>query len=104
MSELRAAKAGFAAEAKAKMDAKYDPALASELLAWIKDLTGEDEKINPEDGSMENMYEVLKDGTLLCKLINSFQEGSVKKINQSSMAFKCMENINQFLTAASSLG
>lgn len=30
--------------------------------------------------------------------------GSVKKINESKMAFKCMENINNFLEVARSMG
>lgn len=42
---------------------------------------------------MENFFEVLKDGTLLCRLVNCLKAGSVKRINESKMAFKCMENI-----------
>lgn len=55
-------------------------------------------------GDMDNFYEVLKDGTLLCKLVNAIQSGIVKKVNNSQMAFKCMENINAFLDAARQLG
>lgn len=32
------------------------------------------------------------------------QSGSVKKIQESKMAFKCMENINSFLEAARNMG
>lgn len=39
-----------------------------------------------------------------CRLMNHIKEGSVKKINQTSMAFKCMENINSFLESARALG
>lgn len=38
------------------------------------------------------------------RLANFIKENSVKKINQSSMAFKCMENIGAFLDAARVFG
>lgn len=37
-------------------------------------------------------------------LINHIQPGTIKKINDSKMAFKCMENINAFLEAARNFG
>jgi len=39
-----------------------------------------------------------------CRLVNCIKPGSAKKINKSTMAFKCMENINVFLEAAKDLG
>lgn len=36
--------------------------------------------------------------------MNDIKEGSVKKINNTTLAFKCMENINAFLIAAAQLG
>lgn len=41
---------------------------------------------------------------LSCRLVNEIKAGSVKKINTSTMAFKCMENINNFLASATTLG
>ncbi|XP_022251398.1 transgelin-3-like isoform X2 [Limulus polyphemus] len=86
-----------------KLKAKYDPQLASELLDWIRDLTGENINI---DGDSKNFYATLCDGKLLCKLINTLQPGTIpeKKINESKMAFKKMENINYFLESAQKLG
>ncbi|CAG4961184.1 unnamed protein product [Parnassius apollo] len=37
-------------------------------------------------------------------LVNNIKPGMVKKVNESKMAFKCMENINAFLEAARQLG
>lgn len=101
MAEYRAPKSGFNAQAQAKIASKYNDAIAHETLEWIKLITGEPENTS---GDVENFYSVLKDGVLLCKLVNAIQEGSVKKVNQSTMAFKCMENINAFLEAAKKLG
>jgi len=36
--------------------------------------------------------------------VNEIQPGTVKKVQTSKMAFKCMENINMFLEAAKSFG
>lgn len=74
-----------------QINSKYSDELAQESLEWIREITGEQINVS---GDMENFYEVLKDGVLLCKLINCVKAGSVKKVNESKMAFKCMENIN----------
>ncbi|XP_066249807.1 myophilin isoform X1 [Euwallacea similis] len=97
----RASKSGLAAETQRKVNAKYNEELASECLDWVKSVTGED---IDTAGDMDNFYEVLKDGTLLCKLANAIQPGVIKKINATKMAFKCMENINAFLDAAKGFG
>jgi len=101
MSVNRAAKSGFAAEAQRKINSKYSDELAAECLEWIKEVTGE--PINTS-GDMDNFFEVLKNGVLLCKLINSLKAGTIKKVNESTMAFKCMENISAFLEHAKAFG
>lgn len=53
---------------------------------------------------MDNFFEVLKDGVILCKLVNAIKAGSVRKVNESKMAFKCMENITAFSDAAKLMG
>lgn len=49
-----------------QINSKYSEELAQESLEWIKAITGEN--INTS-GDMENFYETLKDGTLLCRYI-----------------------------------
>lgn len=84
-----------------QINSKYSDELAAESLEWIKEVTGE--PINTS-GDMDNFFEVLKDGVILCKLANALQPGTVKKVNESKMAFKCMENISAFLEAAKAFG
>ncbi|KAK3926669.1 Myophilin [Frankliniella fusca] len=84
-----------------QINSKYSDELAQECLEWIKVVTGENFNTS---GDMDNFYEILKDGTLLCRLINTLQPGSIKKINESQMAFKCMENIDAFLKNARTMG
>lgn len=97
----RATKSGFAAEAQRKINSKYSEELAQECLEWIRVITNEPINVS---GDMDNFYDTLKDGTLLCKLVNCLKPGSVSKVNKSSMAFKCMENISSFLNVAASMG
>ena len=70
-------------------------------MEWIKLMTNEDLLTS---GDMDNFYDVLKDGKFLCKLVNAIKPNSVTRINDSKMAFKCMENINAFLMAAKDMG
>ena len=64
--------------------AKHDPQLEDQARRWIEAVTGE-----TLDGTF---HEALKDGKVLCKLINILQSGSVPKINDSKMAFKMVSN------------
>lgn len=77
-----------------QINSKYSEELAAECLEWVKEITGEPINTN---GDMDNFFEVLKDGVILCKLVNAIKPGSVKKINESKMAFKCMENLTAFV-------
>ncbi|KAF4518352.1 hypothetical protein B566_EDAN007079 [Ephemera danica] len=78
---------------------KYSEELAQECLEWVKEITGEEFSTS---GEMDNFYEGKEVSSL--KMVNKVKAGSVKKINQSTMAFKCMENINAFLDVARQLG
>ncbi|XP_003743799.1 myophilin [Galendromus occidentalis] len=103
MAENRAPKSGLAAEAQKKLLSKYDNQLASEVMEWVRRTTGGDFSAS---GEIDNVHEVLKDGVVLCKLMNVIKPGAIpeKKISSSKMAFKCMENIGFFLQEAKDMG
>merc|ERR1740116_186491 len=88
---------GLDADLKKKMDEKFDAAEAAEVCRWIEEVTGEKQ-------GEQSMAEWLKSGVVLCSLANNIQPGSVKKVNESSMPFKQMENISFFLGMARDIG
>jgi len=98
----RATKSGLAAESHNKLQRKYDEGRAEEVSQWINSVLGENVVI--ASGKAEDFFESLKDGMVLCRLANELQPGSIKKIETSKMAFKCMENINNFCRAANQMG
>ncbi|XP_028401817.1 calponin-2-like [Dendronephthya gigantea] len=87
---------GMTADIARKKAGKYDPELEKEAKEFIESTTG---KSFPG-----GFHESLKDGVILCDLANALQPGSVKKINESKMAFKMMENIGNFLQFCQSIG
>ncbi|MBO8666326.1 hypothetical protein INO76_14935, partial [Staphylococcus aureus] len=50
------------------------------------------------------LEEYIKDGQVLCKLINAISPGSVPKYNTTGGQFKMMENINLFQKAIKAYG
>ena len=101
----RAAKSGFAAEAQAKNQEKFDPAEGEKILKWIQNKTGESFNTS---GDMQNFGEVLKNGILLCKLMNtlepSAQLNKVLSGKVPTLAFKIMEVINLAVNAMEKYG
>ncbi|XP_076809161.1 myophilin-like [Clavelina lepadiformis] len=93
---------GMTAELAEKKASKYDPNLDNEIRDWISRCTGID--VKNSDLSSVGFQETFKDGTILCTLINVINPGSVRKINESKMAFKQMENIDNFLDACERYG
>ncbi|MBT8690776.1 hypothetical protein IDF72_20880 [Yersinia pestis] len=85
-------------QVQAKIAAKRNPQQDQEAQAWIETVLGA--KFPPGQ-----LYEdVIKDGTILCQLINKLAPGSVAKINTSGGQFKFMENINNFQAAIKNYG
>ncbi|KAF8784309.1 muscle-specific protein 20-like [Argiope bruennichi] len=88
---------GLSAQIANKIAAKRDKQLEAEVLEWIQEILGEP----LPNGSYE---EILRDGIILCKLMNQLSPGIIKKINTSGGQFKMMENINKFQEAAKKYG
>ncbi|KAI1884035.1 hypothetical protein AGOR_G00222230 [Albula goreensis] len=63
---------------------------------WIQEVTGR--RVG------DNFMEGLKDGVILCELINKLQPGSVKKINNSPQNWHQLENIGNFVRAITEYG
>lgn len=92
---------GLSRELAMKSDAKFSVERAQQCLAWIGECLDQDmAQVNGQD----EFAEALKDGSLLCALINKLAPGSVKKINTMKAPFKQRENIEMFLNASLAYG
>ncbi|XP_063039905.1 calponin-1-like isoform X1 [Engraulis encrasicolus] len=87
---------GLSADVKNKLAGKYDPEVEDALRLWIGEITGET--------LPDNFMAGLKDGVLLCKLINVLHPGSVKKINTGTQNWHQLENIGHFIRAITDYG
>jgi len=70
-------------------------------MTWIEEVTGS--KLGDIKDQID-FAEHLKDGSVLCSLINCLQPGSVKKINTLKAPFKQRENIEMYLKACATYG
>jgi len=85
--------------------AKFAPERAQEAVAWIEAVLGK--SVLPEGGQASEQAdfgEGLKDGSVLCELINALRPGSVKKINTMKAPFKQRENIELYLKGCEAYG
>jgi len=80
-----------------KEEFKYIPELERTARQWIETVTGIKD-------SEQTFPQYLKSGVVLCKLINIVKPNAVPKINEGTIAYKQMENIEHFLKACSELG
>merc|ERR1711988_762016 len=69
---------GLSRECAMKAQAKFSPERAKECMTWIEEAAGQ--KLGDIKDQID-FAELLKDGEMLCTLINALQPGSVKKIN-----------------------
>ncbi|XP_020824975.1 calponin-2 [Phascolarctos cinereus] len=87
---------GLSAEVKNRLQSKYDPQMEGELRGWIEGLT--ELSIGPD------FQKGLKDGVILCTLMNKLQPGSVPKINRSQQNWHQLENLSNFIKAMVNYG
>ncbi|CAI5643935.1 unnamed protein product [Oreochromis niloticus] len=95
---------GLTREVQSKIDKKYDPELEERLVEWIVAQCGSG--VGRPEPNKTGFQNWLKDGCVLCELINSLCGANkpIKTIKSSGMAFKQMEQISMFLRAAESYG
>ena len=82
-----------------KREGKYKGAAQQKVLAWVADVTEQE-----ADFSRGNLIDSLRDGVVLCELLNKLQPGTVKKIDRKGKPMSNRENITKFMTGARSLG
>ncbi|XP_012250632.1 muscle-specific protein 20 [Athalia rosae] len=85
-------------QVRAKLAGKRDREQEKEAQEWIESILGK--KFPPN----EAYEDVLRDGQVLCELMNKVAPGSIPKINTSGGQFKMMENINVFQKALKDYG
>ncbi|XP_076653395.1 muscle-specific protein 20 transgelin [Halictus rubicundus] len=85
-------------QVRAKIAAKRNPEQEREAKEWIESILGQ------KFPQGETFEDVLKDGQVLCHLMNKISPGSITKINSSGGQFKMMENINAFQKALKDYG
>merc|ERR1712168_1615412 len=93
---------GLSRECAMKSQAKFSPERAKECVDWIEEVIGS--KLEMEVKDQVDFGTVLKDGSVLCQLINAISPGSVKKINTMKAPFKQRENIEMFLKGCEAYG
>lgn len=92
---------GLSRECALKSQAKFCLDRAQEALEWVAAVT---EKDFAQVKDQNDFAELLRDGVLLCELINKLQPGAVKKINTMKAPFKQRENIELYLKGCESYG
>jgi hypothetical protein len=75
--------------------AKYDRQLEAQVQKWVDSVSGHS-IAERGDGTFSGG---LRDGVILCYLMQTLVPGSIPRIQESSQVFKQMENIKHFLAA-----
>jgi hypothetical protein len=99
---------GLSRELALKTQAKYNSNDEAEIVSWITTLLNIS---GPDAAGPEGFQKWLKDGQILCNLMNAIQPGSIKKVHNTSTVKlaglrvnKECENISFFLSAVTNYG
>jgi hypothetical protein len=100
---------GLDKDVQDKMKAKFDPHKQQLAKCWIEEVTGE--KCEPVSASDDGFMRWLKDGIILCKLVNKINknESDYKKkwktkYSKSKMPFTQRENICNYIETCKKMG
>jgi len=77
-----------------KIEAKRDPELERQCLDFIQHHTGE----------TVNTFDDLKNGVILCNMVNKFCPGAVKKVTKSDAVFKQRAQLESFIQGCKTFG
>mmetsp|Transcript_15645 Transcript_15645/g.20078 ORF Transcript_15645/g.20078 Transcript_15645/m.20078 type:complete len:383 (-) Transcript_15645:247-1395(-) len=87
---------GMDAELAKKRAANYDKGLEERTQVWIQNVTNQT--------CDKDFGEWIKDGQVLCALVNSLMPGRIKKINTGGGIWKLQENITAFVRVCREIG
>ncbi|XP_017880033.1 muscle-specific protein 20 [Ceratina calcarata] len=85
-------------QVRAKLAGKRDPQQEREAQEWIESVLGN------KFPAGEAFEDVIRDGQVLCALMNKLSPGAIPKVNTGGGQFKMMENINAFQKAMKEYG
>lgn len=101
---------GLSRECAMKSQAKFSLERSQECTAWLEEVLGRKFEYEGEEAGQTGPKDqlqfatLLKDGSILCELINKLEPGSVKKINTMKAPFKQRENIEMYLKGCKAYG
>eukprot|EP00008_Paramoeba_atlantica_P006655 CAMPEP_0201480542 /NCGR_PEP_ID=MMETSP0151_2-20130828/5013_1 /ASSEMBLY_ACC=CAM_ASM_000257 /TAXON_ID=200890 /ORGANISM="Paramoeba atlantica, Strain 621/1 / CCAP 1560/9" /LENGTH=676 /DNA_ID=CAMNT_0047862435 /DNA_START=56 /DNA_END=2086 /DNA_ORIENTATION=+ len=85
-------------DVKTKVSFSYNTDLEKIVKKWIEDVLG------GQIFGAKPFAETLKSGVVLCNLVNKVKPGVIPRVHESSIAFKQIENIGNYIKACTILG
>lgn len=98
---------GLSADVARKIRSKYDINMEQDARRWIEEVLGEElvPGADPNEPlGMDNFQKVLKNGVILCRLMNTLRPEKRIRVNDTKIPFKMMENIGKFNDACVEYG